>query len=93
VLLEEMTMLKLITTAAGLILLASAAALAQTAPGGGANPSVPPSLSPDQRVTGNAPVGHRQPRRDSDGNLGDPFTRDPADVALDRKIRSICRGC
>jgi hypothetical protein len=88
-----MTMLRLITTTVGLLLLAGGSALAQTAPGGGANPSVPPSLSPDQRVTGNAPVGHRQPRRDSAGDSGDPFARDPADVALDRKIRSICRGC
>jgi hypothetical protein len=85
-------MLRLITTTVGLVLLASGASLAQTAPGGGANPSVPPSLSPDQRVIGEAPVGHRQPRRDSSGDI-DPFARDPADVALDRKIRSICRGC
>jgi hypothetical protein len=91
-LLEEMTMFRLIATTFGVVLLAGGAALAQTAPGGGANPSVPPSLSPDQRVTGTAPVGHRQPRRDSN-NSADPFARDPADVALDKKIRSICRGC
>uniref|UniRef100_Q07MH0 Uncharacterized protein n=1 Tax=Rhodopseudomonas palustris (strain BisA53) TaxID=316055 RepID=Q07MH0_RHOP5 len=85
-------MFRLITTMVGLVLLAGGAALAQTAPGSGVNPSVPPSLSPDQRVIGEAPVGHRQPRRDSSGDI-DPFARDPADVALDRKIRSICRGC
>jgi hypothetical protein len=44
-----------------------------------------------------APVGHRQPRADqvpSEKNLGDP--NDPLnkeDAALDRKIKSICRGC
>ena len=44
-----------------------------------------------------APIGHRQPRADqvpSEKNLGDP--NDPVnreDAALDRKIKSICRGC
>jgi hypothetical protein len=44
-----------------------------------------------------APVGHRQPRADqvpSEKNLGNP--NDPVnkeDAALDRKIKSICRGC
>ncbi len=44
-----------------------------------------------------APVGHRQPRADqvpSEKNLGDPS--DPLNrenLALDRKIKSICRGC
>jgi hypothetical protein len=44
-----------------------------------------------------APVGHRQPRPDdvpSEKNLSDP--NNPAnkeDAALDKKIKSICRGC
>jgi hypothetical protein len=44
-----------------------------------------------------APVGHRQPRADqvpNEKNLGNP--NDPInkeDAALDRKIKSICRGC
>ena len=44
-----------------------------------------------------APVGHRQPRADqvpSEKNLSDP--NDPLskeNAALDKKIRSICRGC
>ena len=44
-----------------------------------------------------APIGHRQPRADqvpSEKNLGNP--NDPInkeDAALDRKIKSICRGC
>lgn len=44
-----------------------------------------------------APVGHRQPRVSdvpSEKNLSDP--NDPLskeNAALDRKIRSICRGC
>ena len=44
-----------------------------------------------------APVGHRQPRADqvpSEKGLSDP--NDPVnreDAALDKKIKSICRGC
>jgi hypothetical protein len=44
-----------------------------------------------------APVGHRQPRVGdvpSEKNLSDP--NDPLskeNAALDRKIKSICRGC
>ena len=44
-----------------------------------------------------APVGHRQPRAGdvpNEKNLGDP--NDPLskeNAALDRKIKSICRGC
>ena len=44
-----------------------------------------------------APVGHRQPRAGdvpSEKNLSDP--NNPAnkeDAALDKKIKSICRGC
>jgi hypothetical protein len=42
-----------------------------------ASPSVPPSLTPDARLTGDAPLP----------------PRDPEDLALDRMIGSICRGC
>ena len=44
-----------------------------------------------------APVGHRQPRADqvpSEKNLGNP--NDPVnkeDAALDKRIKSICKGC
>ena len=57
-----------------------------------ANPSVPPSLTPDARLTGDAPLPpHRQPKRGNSPMVSE--SRDPADVALDRKIGSICRGC
>ena len=58
------------------------------------NPKLSPNLS---ATTRDAPVGHRQPRADqvpSEKNLGnpnDPINRE--DAALDRKIKSICRGC
>jgi hypothetical protein len=59
---------------------------------GPADPSVPPSLTSDPRLTGSAPLPpHRQPRRGSAPVVSDQ--RDPADLALDRKIKSICRGC
>jgi hypothetical protein len=44
-----------------------------------------------------APVGHRQPRADQVpsekdlNNPSDPVNRE--DAALDKKIKSICRGC
>ncbi len=75
-----------------LVLIASPAALAQT---GKTKPGGSPSTS-----LGNAwpaPVGHRQPRVDEVppeknlGNPNDPLNRENA--ALDRKIKSICRGC
>jgi hypothetical protein len=42
-----------------------------------------------------APIGHRQPRRGDvpDEQSGKSPRVDPADAALDRKIKSICRGC
>ncbi|MFB9265507.1 hypothetical protein ACFFWD_20515 [Bradyrhizobium erythrophlei] len=44
-----------------------------------------------------APVGHRQPRASdvpSERNLSDPNTpANKEDAALDKKIKSICRGC
>lgn len=52
--------------------------------------------NPDRSIP-QAPVGHRQPRPSdlpSEKNLSDP--NDPLSKenrALDRKIKSICRGC
>jgi hypothetical protein len=75
-----------------LVLLGSPAAIAQT---GATKPGGSPSTS-----LGNvwpAPIGHRQPRVDEvpsekhSGNPNDPINRE--DAVLDRKIKSICRGC
>ncbi len=61
--------------------------------GGTANPTVPPSLSPSGIVP-QAPVGHFQPRRDAvPGENANPYEESAEDKALDRKIKSICRGC
>jgi hypothetical protein len=44
-----------------------------------------------------APIGHRQPRAGdvpSEKNLSDPNNPvNKEDAALDKKIKSICRGC
>ncbi|MFL6790578.1 MAG: hypothetical protein ACJ8EE_05350 [Bradyrhizobium sp.] len=44
-----------------------------------------------------APIGHRQPRASdvpSEKNLSDPNNPvNKEDAVLDRKIKSICRGC
>jgi hypothetical protein len=82
---------KTLATMALLVLMAGPAAFAQTGnSGSGSNSAKSSGPLP-------APVGHRQPRADqvpSEQNLSDP--NNPAnkeDAALDRKIKSICRGC
>jgi hypothetical protein len=80
----------LIATMAVAVLIGGPVAMAQTGTGtpGAANksPAIP-----------EAPIGHRQPRADqvpSEKNLSNP--NDPLNkenAALDRKIKSICRGC
>jgi hypothetical protein len=83
-------MRRLIT--ATVFLMLGSAAMAQTGNTGSS------SSNPNSAGTGReAPVGHRQPRADqvpSEKNLGNP--NDPInkeDAALDKKIKSICRGC
>jgi hypothetical protein len=57
-----------------------------------ANPSVPPSLTPDARLTGSAPLPphHQVARADVSAVTLKP---DPEDAKVDRMIKSICRGC
>jgi hypothetical protein len=87
---------KLLPAMALLILIASPTAIAQTS-GGAAKPGGSSSTNAGGQTPWPAPVGHRQPRIDevpSEKNLSNP--NDPAnreDAALDRKIKSICRGC
>ncbi|WP_407174156.1 hypothetical protein [Bradyrhizobium sp. STM 3562] len=77
-----------------MVLLSGTAAVAQSGNKGSSSPSV------GQTIHGGipeAPIGHRQPRAGdvpSEQNLSNP--NDPAnkeDAALDKKIKSICRGC
>jgi hypothetical protein len=86
-------MRKLLMTVALVALVASPAAIAQTGSrSSGANSSLDKGGGPWP-----APVGHRQPRADqvpSERDLSDPNTAvNREDAALDRSIKSICRGC
>lgn len=55
-----------------------------------ANPSVPPSLTPDARLTGSAPLPAPHPPTVAGGTTVKP---DPEDAKVDRIVKSICRGC
>jgi hypothetical protein len=55
-----------------------------------ANPSVPPSLTPDPRLTGSAPLPSRH---EAKADTPAPEKLDPEDAKLDQMIKSICRGC
>jgi hypothetical protein len=74
-----------------LVLLGATGALAQSSKG---------PLSTGQTINGGipeAPIGHRQPRASdvpdekSLSNPNDAMSKE--DAALDKKIKSICRGC
>jgi len=60
-----------------------------------ANPAVPPSLTPDPRLTGSASLPpHHQPTAADVSSLPDTMLKpDPEDAAVDRMIGNICRGC
>jgi hypothetical protein len=69
------------------------AAMAQYGTKGG---SYDPAASQSSPYLNNAPVGHRQPRVSdlpAETREAERPKVDPADAALDRKIRNICRGC
>ena len=88
---RKLSMTRLVTTMALFALIAGPAAVAQTGTGGS------PAGNATKAGPLPAPVGHRQPRADQvppENNLANP--NDPVnkeDAALDRKIKSICRGC
>ena len=88
-------MRKIILTTALLVLAAGPGAIAQSGDRlGTSNRSSPSS---DRQTPWPAPVGHRQPRVDqvpSENDLNNPndaIARE--DAALERKLKSICRGC
>ena len=85
-------MRKTIPAIAFLALLGVPAALAQF--GTSAGSSAPPATASGIRQ---APIGHRQPRPSEvpaeSTKAGNPANIDADEAALDRKIKSICRGC
>ena len=59
-----------------------------------ANPSVPPSLTPDARLAGVAPIPPTRERTSADTASQEMLNKpDREDVAVDRKIGNICSGC
>lgn len=60
-----------------------------------ANPAVPPSLTPDPRLIGTAPLPpHHQPTSADVSSLPSAMLKlDPEDASVDRTIGNICRGC
>jgi hypothetical protein len=91
-------MRRLITTTSLMATMAflafGSAAVAQS---GKKTPGSPTPSSDTLGTVPEAPIGHRQPRADqvpNEKNLSNP--NDPInkeDAALDKKIKSICRGC
>jgi hypothetical protein len=81
-------MKKTVILAALLVLIGASPAIAQTGTG---------SSMTKGSGTPQAPVGHRQPRagdvpnEKNLGNANDPISKE--DAILDKKIKSICRGC
>ena len=77
-------MRNLLMTATFLMLAIGSAAIAQTG-----------NSSSKRQEPLPAPVGHRQPRADQvpQGNSAATEAEKKADAELDRKIKSICRGC
>ncbi|HVX77660.1 MAG TPA: hypothetical protein VHB49_16120 [Bradyrhizobium sp.] len=79
--------------ATALVLMFGSVAMAQNSSTGSSSTSSPSSLG----TVPEAPIGHRQPRADQvpdEKNLANP--QDPInkeDAILDKKIKSICRGC
>ena len=84
--------IKLVATVSLTLLFAAPAAMAQTGSGTGS-----PGATKQPSTSREAPVGHRQPRAadvPSEKNLSNPNdSMNKEDQALDRKIKSICRGC
>jgi hypothetical protein len=84
--------MKLVATVSLALLFAGPAATAQTGSGTGS-----PGATNQPSTAREAPVGHRQPRAadvPSEKNLSNPNdSMNKEDQALDRKIKSICRGC
>ena len=83
-------MKKTILSVALLVLIAAPAAMAQ-----GNNPGGPGTTK--SGAIPEAPIGHRQPRvgdvpnEKNLANPNDPINKE--DAILDKKIKSICRGC
>lgn len=83
-------MRRIIPIAVMALLLGASGAIAQSKTSGPTSPTA----TPDSRGLPSAPVGHRQPRASDVPSASEKnYTESAEDKALDRKIKSICRGC
>jgi hypothetical protein len=85
-------MRKLMTATAFLILAGGSIAVAQTSGRNGDATKGTSQNSPGSGATVEAPIGHKQPRA-SDVPSDDGSKPNAEDLALDRRLKSICRGC
>jgi hypothetical protein len=83
----------LIAAAAFLVLLGGPAALAQNNTRTGNSATSGTSSTSTSSGPLEAPIGHRQPRAGDVPSEKGVTKLDAEDAALDRKIKSICRGC
>lgn len=88
---RKLTDANLIAITALLVLLGGPAALAQNSTRSGNSATSGASSGSGGPLS--APVGHRQPRIGDVPNEKGVTKLDAEDAALDRKIKSICRGC
>lgn len=60
-----------------------------------ANPAVPPSLTPDPRLLGTAPLpAHQQPNASGLAALSNvSLAPTPGEKKIDSVVNGICRGC
>ena len=60
-----------------------------------ANPTVPPALTSDPRLIGTAPLPpqHQPTSADVPSSPNAMYQPTPGEIAVDRAIGSICRGC
>ncbi|NEW91015.1 hypothetical protein [Rhodopseudomonas sp. BR0M22] len=88
--------MKPVMIAAAILTLSGGVAFAQSGSGGASTSSPGSTMSPGASSgsgTRQAPIGHLQPRRSDTPSERSIDQVDPRDAALDRKIKSICRGC
>ena len=84
--------MRILTTTIAVLILTGGPAAAQSGSSGGSS-----SATSQSQQMRDAPIGHRQPRAGelrSEKTLSDP--NDPLskeNALLDKKIKSICRGC
>jgi hypothetical protein len=84
-------MQRLITATAVMVLLGGSVAVAQNS--ARTRNSGPAQSSQSGNAAADAPIGHKQPRPSDVPSQSGSSKLDDENAALDRKLKSICRGC